>query len=316
MVFSKKLDVLVHRIAALFCLLTLTYSAAVGQESIDLLTLSGRFGTPQPFDDGVQGEATESGALANLKLPIRFNDRTIWFNNVTYTYSAVTNDVTFPENVMDPIGLHGFIVQTGLVQKINDNKAFQLLFVPRYMSDFKATAGRSWQFGAIGMYEVRYNKNLMLRYGVMFHQEKSGPLLVPLVDINWNMSDRWFMSGLFPIYLKIGYKVSERFTAGLSHFGLITSYALGGETYANDYMERTSIDLTLFGRWKMLGNLYLEGRAGYALGRNYAQFNEDQKIDLRLSILRFDDNRGDPVNTLFRDGPIAELRLVFNLPVE
>jgi hypothetical protein len=81
-------------------------------------------------------------------------------------------------------------------------------------------------------------------------------------------------------------------------------------------MERTSIDLTLFGRWKMLGNLYLEGRAGYALGRNYAQYNESEKIDLRLSILRFDDRRGDPVNTLFRDGPIAELRLVFNLPIE
>ena len=49
--------------------------------------------------------------------------------------------------------------------------------------------------------------------------------------------------------------------------------------YLGDYMERTSIDLGLFGRWKMFGNWHLEGRIGYALGRNYEQYAADEKID-------------------------------------
>jgi hypothetical protein len=96
---------------------------------------------------------------------------------------------------------------------------------------------------------------------------------------------------------------------------LITSYALHGPDYAGDYMERTSIDICGFSRYKLAGNWFLEGRLGYALGRNYEQYHADQKIDFRLSIIKFGDTRGEPQNVTFSDGPIAELRLVYALPL-
>lgn len=290
-------------------------SSIVGysQERLDLLTVSSRYGAATPYDD-FDGEARESGLLANAKLPIVISDKTIWYNNLTYTNSRVANELTLEGAEVQDLNLHAIILQTGLVQKLGNDRAIQLLFVPRYMSDFKDPGAGAWQFGAIGLYEKRYHERLRLRYGFLFNQELAGPLLVPLVDVLWQFHPKWSLAGLFPIFGKLNYHASDRFTAGISHFGLITSFELGEEA-AGTYMERTSIDLSLFGRYNLFGNLFLEGRLGYALDRNYERYPEEEQIDLRISILRFGDNRNDPLNATFADGLIAELRVAYSIAI-
>ena len=308
----------------LLCLALIFGNTLFAQQYLDLITLSGRYALPQAYNTPPANytgpaienkKATESGGMINLKLPIKFSDNTIWYNNLTYTYSTVANGVSFPEYMVTNVSLNAFILQTGLIQRIDEKRAIQLLYVPRFMTDFLGSSNQDWQHGAIAMYEYRWSPTFMMRFGVMYNQELAGPLLVPLFDVNWQINDRWSVAGLFPIYLKVNYKVNERFTAGISHFGLITSYALHNEAYNGDYMERTSIDLCLFGRYNIGGNWFLEGRLGYALGRNYEQYNADQKIDMRISIIKIGDNRGEPVNVTFSDGPIADLRLVYSIPL-
>ncbi|HKK38935.1 MAG TPA: hypothetical protein VJ949_05935 [Cryomorphaceae bacterium] len=283
------------------------------QERIDLFTISGRWAQPTAYDD-FAGEAQESGLFANAKLPIVLSEKTVWFNNITYTQSRVQNDFD-TEGISAPdLNLHAFILQTGLVQKLGKDRAIQLLFVPRYMTDFNNPSSGAWQFGAIGLYEKRYHEKLRLRYGFLFNQELAGPLLVPLVDVLWQFRPKWSLSGLFPIYGKLNYHATEKLTVGLSHFGLITSFDLGEESRGT-YMERTSIDLSLFANYHLFGNFFAEGRIGYALDRNYEQYNEDEQIDLRISIFRIGDNRGTPLNATFADGLIASLRMVYSLPI-
>jgi len=293
-------------LAALNCL---------SQERLDVFTLAGRYGLPSPYNPELPKEANERASLLNLKIPVILSEKTIWFNNFTHTFSLVENAMTFPDTMANPIRLHAFIFQTGLVQKLGEKDAFQILFVPRYMSDLIDPTDGAWQWGAIVLYEHRFGENLRMRFGGMYNQEKSGPLLVPLVDVLWQISERWSLSGLFPIYGKLNYKATDDLSLGLSHFGLITSYELTDLNYAGDYMERTSIDLTFFTRVRMFGNWFAEGRFGYALDRNYEQYAEDDKIDLRLSIAKFGDKRNQPKNFVFDDGWIASLRIVYSLPL-
>lgn len=286
---------------------------AFGQERIDLLTISPRWGEPTAFDN-FDGEAQETGLFVNAILPVVLSEKTIWFNNLTYTGSTVKSEFDSPHKSTPAIHLHALVLQTGLVQKLGDDRAFQLLFVPRFMSDLKNPSGGAWQFGAIGLYEKRYSEKLRMRYGILFNQEFSGPLLVPLVDVHWQFRPKWSLSGLLPIYGKLNYHTSERLTVGFSHFGLITSFDLGEESRGT-YLERTSIDLSLFANYNLFGNFFAEGRLGYALDRNYEQYNEGENIDLRVSILRIGDNRGDPLNATFADGLIASVRVVYSLPI-
>ncbi|MBL7843549.1 MAG: hypothetical protein JNK44_06765 [Cyclobacteriaceae bacterium] len=304
----------------LMCLLIVFYllftTKLSGQSRIDILTVSGAVGMPSAYQQPLYGKATESNLLINLKIPIKFNEKTIWYNDFTYSGFNVTNDLEVrPTEYLTAMRMHGIILQTGIVQKLNDRNGFQLLAVPRYMSDFKGSDSKNWQLGGIGLYEHRYHNRLLMRYGALYNQELFGPLLVPLVYLDWQINDKWSIVGLMPINLKVNYKVNEYLTAGFSHFGFITTYKLGQAEFKGDYVERNSIDETLFARWNTRGNFFIEVRFGYSLSRVYEQYDESEKMDFRLSVVRFGDDR-TPKNVNFDNGFITSLRLVYSLPIQ
>jgi uncharacterized protein DUF6268 len=289
-------------------------SLAPAQESIDLVTLSIRYGAPRPYKSQFPGKATEIVGLVNIKLPIVINKSIIWYNDILYSPAIVNSTEPLPEAAVNPIKVHGFIFQTGVVKKFDNGTAIQLLFVPRHMTDFVDTDSKNWQLGAIGLFEKRYSTKLMMRFGVLYNMELFGPIITPLVHLDWRIADKWSIVGLLPIYAKINYHYSKNLIMGLSHFGFTTTYRLGEPAHLNDYIERSSIDLSLFIRQRIVGNIHIEGRLGHSLTRIYAQYAEDQKIDLSLIIFNFGDNRVQK-NENFKDGIFANLRLVYNLPI-
>lgn len=295
------------------CLLLLSYSS-IAQESIDLAAVSFRYGTPRPYDSLYSGKARETSGLINVKVPIVLSESLIWYNDLLYAQFNISNSVPLPDSVVDPISIHGFILQTGIVKKFKNNTGLQILLTPRFMTDFKNVNGKNWQLGGIALYEKRYSDTFMARFGVLYNQERFGPLLTPLIYLDWRIDTKWSFAGLLPVYGRLTYASSEDLSMGLGFFGLTTTYRLGNSRYLNDYIERFSIDITLFLRQRIAGNIYIEGRLGYALSRRYTQYAEDQKLDLRLITFSFGDDRVAK-NINFDDGFIGSLRLVYNIPI-
>ena len=162
------------------------------------------------------------------------------------------------------------------------------------------------------MYENVFSKQLTMSFGAMFNQELFGPYVVPIVNLSWQLSEKWYIKGLLPVTLKINYLVNENLTIGFSHFGLVTSYYLGDEKFKGDYIERQCIDLSLFARQKLFGNFYLEGKAGRTFGRGYKQFAGDQKVDFSLPLIGFGDER-IVKNVAFKDGFFIDMGIVYNI---
>jgi hypothetical protein len=210
-------------------LIYLVAGQSVAQNSLDILTLSGRYGFHKSYESTFPAKATETGALANLRFGFTIGKNSIWYANLTYTYSQVTNDISIPDSIADPINLNAFILQTGLVQRINDSNAIQIPLAPRYMSDFKNTAGSGshFQMGLIAQYEKKYHEGLMLRCGGKYNQEFGGPLLVPLIDVNWQISDRSSITGLFPIMGSTTIRSTRTLPRVSAILGLLPPTALG-----------------------------------------------------------------------------------------
>ena len=202
----------------------------------------------------------------------------------------------------------GFILQTGLVHKLNENNALLFLFVPRLMGDLEKVTSESFQFGGIAMFEKHFRETLTMRFGASFNQERFGPYVVPLVYLDWKLSEKWKIKALLPVYTRVSYQANESLSVGFYQFGLITSYHLEHQDYAGNYMERSSIDLSLFARQRINGNIHLEARAGFALSREYAQYDGDEKIDFGLPLANFGDDRVQK-NANFNDGPFFECQV-------
>jgi len=289
-------------------------SCVSGQETLDILTISGHFGTPQSFveESPNTGKTTERGGMVNVVVPIVLNEKQIWYNSVNYMQWNVNNDIDMEAKIANPIKVHGIIFRTGLIQKLSNGNSIQAVFIPRLMTDFKNIDSKHFQFGGTFIYEKTYHKRLKIGYGVLYNQETFGPNVVPLVNLDWKMSERWSMTGLLPIYSKIKYKVNEKLNVGIHHFGLVTSYRLGEEATKNDYIERRSIDLGLFARYNIAGSIHIEGRYGYSFGRSYAQYGEDEKIDLALPLATIGDDRTQiNKSSNFNNGAYAHIRLVY-----
>ena len=89
-------------------------AASIGQETLDVLTLSGRYGFPQSYDSIYKSKAKEYGAMASLVAPIKMNEKSIWYNSVNYFYFHVGNDEDTPPEIMNPIDVHGIIPLFGM----------------------------------------------------------------------------------------------------------------------------------------------------------------------------------------------------------
>lgn len=283
------------------------------QRMLDVVSLSGRYGFPREYADTYSGEAIEMGSINSITAGVSLSKRTKIPISFNHFYFHVQGDSEIPEDQANPIGINGFILRTGWYQYLGNGNALQLLIAPRLMSDFKNLDGNSFQMGALFAYEKKFKEDLTMSFGAMFNQELFGPYVVPFVDLHWQLSSRLRIDGMLPITARVVYNVTDKLSTGLNYFGLITTYYLGDEAYAGDYMERQSIEPSLFLRHKLFGKLFVEGMVGRTLGRKYVQYPGDQKVDFALPLLTFGDDR-IAKNSTFKDGVFLTLKVIVNLP--
>ncbi|MDN5213476.1 DUF6268 family outer membrane beta-barrel protein [Fulvivirgaceae bacterium BMA12] len=282
------------------------------QNSIDLFTVAWQYGFPQHYENNLPQKARDDFWNVNLKVPIVLSETNTWYNEISYYNFHIKGDDELPVAVNNPANLHGIIMQTGLMHRFNEKDAMILLFVPRLMGDLRHHNPKNFQFGGIALFERKINTSLTMRFGASFNRELFGPFVVPLIYLNWRLSDKWYIAGLLPVYSKINYRLNDDVTLGFHHFGLVTTYHLSTENAFNDYMERRSIDFSLFARFRVAGNVHFELRTGVALGKDYLQYGDGDKVDFGLPLINFGDNRVQK-NVSFNGGPFIRGQLVYNL---
>ncbi len=284
------------------------------QKSIDILTISATEVAPSTYDVVNSEQVRESKKNIILTVPIPLSEKTIIYNNLNYYNFKVSSNQQFENGGTANLNLHGFLGRFGIVQKLNDKNGFQLLAVPRFMSDLNRSSESQWQMGGIALYEHKFNDKLKMRYGAMYNQEFFGHHLVPLVYLDWKVNEKLSVEGMLPVYLKVKYQHNERLQYGISYLGLTTTYRLGEENFNNDYIVREGLNFALYQRYHVGHNFHLETRLGYAIGRHYDQFSKDDKVSLAIPLKNFNDNRAvksPAINT----GAFLNVRLVYSLPL-
>ena len=283
------------------------------QERFQIFHLAGNYNFMQTTADDNDNNY-ETAIMAQVKIPKVFKNKNVWYTQIDYHYFDVDNEYVTTSN-FERLQLHGIILKTGYVHRLNESSSLQALVSPRLMTDFNASVSNSMQWGGLLMYEKIKNDNFAWKVGVMYNQDFFGPYVVPVVDLNWKLTDKLRLSGLIPVYGALYVEPSENFQAGLHFIGLTTSYKISEPGFENHYVDRRSIDVSLFSKVHLFNNFYVTARAGYSLTRDYGIFHEDDKMDIGLPLVNIGDDR-TRLNNEYEGSPFVHLRVSYEIPVK
>jgi hypothetical protein len=144
----------------------------------------------------------------------------------------------------------------------------------------------SFQAGGAVLFTYRARQNLKYKAGVYGNSEFFGPFFVPLLGIDWNLSDRFNFFGVLPSNINIEYKFIPKKIHGLLSFASsTTSYRLGERQYLrlNDYQLKADVD------YYLTKNHVLSLDVGHSIFRDYS-FGERRNGETKTLQSTFQNN--------------------------
>jgi len=282
---------------AVFFLLRLSVPAHA-QDFIDIV----KFNTAQtiPLQDT---SAPSTFATASIFIPLVYNKEkgnaiTVGINtNHFHINAAEGKDYRF-HNLTLPVGWHWNASEKWIVD---------ITLLNRWNGDFAPLRSKDYQLGILSSFGYKKSETFTLKFGLYANRELSGPLLVPLVGVNWKINDKWQVYGMLPIEANAFYRASTHWAFGASFRGQVATYALNSGT---NYVQRGKNELGLFGAFYLTPTLVLEAKAGYLIGSNYKEYLSGDEVDWALSLVRFGDDRV-PLNTENGDGFFGKISFLY-----
>lgn len=116
--------------------------------------------------------------------------------------------------------------------------------LPKISGDFKEITHRDFQMGGLLVLSVKYSDNFKLKYGCYYNQEFFGPLILPLIGLDWKVNEKLRVFGNLPINATAEYTVSNRFSAGLFFNANSMSYLKDKQL---QYIHKSTQELSAFG---------------------------------------------------------------------
>jgi len=285
----------------------LTISA---QNYIDIVNFSYANTPLNNFENASEKTKVEEFGL-QLTFPVVLNEKTVILTGLSVNNSRVRLDRFIPNYT----SLSKIRLQLGLNYVYSAKWTGTYVLLPALSSDFDIVSKEDFQIGFLSLFTYKKRGNLKYKIGVYANSEKFGPLISPLLGLYYISPNKKFETNiLLPGQFDINYQVLEKTVFGVNFDGMTSSYNLHGSIYSSEgeYVARSSSELYSYLQFQFGKSLYLKTKVGYSISRTYKVFKNNDKVDLSLSSLYFDDNRTS-LNNNFEKGAIFKVELLYRI---
>lgn len=282
--------------------------SAKSQQKFTVATLDYMF---SPNNTYVEKDTTSyTGYFSgSINYPIVLNEKSTIISGIMGNSWAVKYN---PE-LKWPTNFHSLGLTLGYNHKFTKDKSFVFILLPRLNSDYKSINADALQLGFFTTYNKRSSEKFLWKVGLYFNTEFFGPFVVPLFGLNWDVSDKFNISGDLPIWAKINYKVSKPFAVGVGYKALVSSYRFSVES-DDYYTSRFAIEPYFYLDFEVAKNIYWSGKAGYTMSRNYPVYDKDDQLDWQLSFVKFGNDRTQ-LNPIIENGVFFEFGIAYKVDV-
>lgn len=224
--------------------------------------------------------AQTSDLFVNAFIPKVLENGNTFFVRAHYEKLDLKNDslsATYSSITM-PLGMQ--------VQLKNPKMKFTGLIIPKIAgADLGASFSDVFQIGAYSLFTVTESEKFRYKFGLYYNREFFGNFFIPLVGIDWKVSDRFTIYGTLPNSMKFSYAVApSRVNAGLAFRSLTRSFR--GED-VNTFVRYNELQFKTFFDFYITKKNVVFVEGGYFLGKTPLLYNNsDVKTPLPSNLLK------------------------------
>ena len=289
--------------AILFFLFVLFANKTFSQPYVDIISFN-----CQTFSSTYKGnnkkENKTDDYFFNFFLPKQFkNGNTLLIRlNSEMMSSLITPDSSYTSKLYNISMPAGF-------QFLSKNEKWKTIFmgIPKIASNLNdAVDTYDYQYGGIFLENYAYSETIKIKAGLYYNREAFGNFFMPLVGLDWKVSERLNLYGILPTSYKIEYAVvKNKFYAGLNFRSLTRSFRLA-QSQKLDYVRYNEIQLKLFLDYFIYKKVLIFGELGYSVGKSPWQYTYNTKIET----LR------NPVYTPLKSYPVFNIGVAYRIRLD
>lgn len=287
----------------LFFLLILLANKTFSQPYVDIVSFNCQ-SFSSIYKDNTNWKNKTDDYFLNFFLPKEFkNGNTLLIRlNSEMISSTITPDSSYTSklyNVSMPLGW----------QFLSKNKKWKtvLITIPKIASDLKDVINKyDCQLGGVFLENYVHSEKLKIKAGLYYNREAFGNFFMPLVGLDWKVSDRLNLYGILPTNYKVEYAfVKNKLYAGVCFRSLTRSFRLS-KPQNMDYVRYNEIQLKLFVDYFIYKKVLIFGELGYSIGKSPWQYSYNTKIET----LR------NPVYTPLKSYPVVNVGVAYRIRLD
>lgn len=299
------------RTSLLLLLLIGSTSVINAQNYVDIANLSYSITPQNNFENSNQSTSVEELEF-QFTFPKVLDDKNTFISTLLVESNSLRLDPTLDSKTT----LASLGVALGFNHRYSDRLAITYLVIPKLATDLNAMTGRGFQLGALALATLKKNDNFNWKFGLYANSEEFGPFLVPYAGFYYLSPSKRFEAYITTINGDLNYMLTDKLNLGGDVNGLTSSYALGDpfQSTENAYFVKNTTEFFAYLRYPLAKNLFLKAKAGYSITRTYKVFEENDQVDLGLSLFFIGDDRNQ-LNTPLDKGALFKLELLYRFPL-
>lgn len=237
----------------------------------------------------------QSNASINIPLINNFKDGKLDFLLAGVSYSGLT--LSGMGKTFGGTEFYSVSVPITFQKSFSQKYALLVSVIPTLSSDLKDVSGDDMLYSGFAMLKIRTSKTFSYSVGAGYSRQFFGTILLPVIGIDWQISEKLSFSGTLPVSEKLKYQLSDKSIIGLS-----SDFGIGGGSYrlskkaGSSYLQVQQYKNTLFYNYQLAKNFSVQISGGYNFVQKLDLYNKDQKVNWA------------PFNDLNKRVPLAELK--------
>lgn len=280
-------------------------STLMSQSYVDLMRLDHNQGFNQSYNDEASTNARFDETTFDGLVPLVIDSNNVFITGVNVEHTTISYS---PENFTE---LYGLILKVGYSKKFTSKLTGTFIGLPKISSDLKSINRKHFQLGGVALFKLKKSEHFSYKFGMYANDDLFGPMVVPIVGF-YLRKNKWEANFTLPISAWMSYDLGESTKLGIKFQGINKSYLVHSPTPT--YMEKINNELSLYVQHGF-GNWHLIVAGGHTIARTGKIYDNDDKLGLALSAIKFDNNR-TALNDRFSDGIFIKTSLIYRLPTQ